>query len=288
MLKKVLLAVAVVVLAVGVWFVFFRTTDESVELTYVEPEIQVEPIVEEEPSYEFDAIALQNAVDQWVANQSGNASVVIRDAEDITSENLAVHQPDESYFAASMYKLFVVHEGYVALDASWFDPDEVYVAGQTRFECLDKAIRSSDSPCAEAWWNELGKEEQTYQLTTYGIDDTSLTGITTTAQDTARMLSLIWSGQELSEYARASYLSSMEDQDALYRRGLPSGFSDTVVVYNKVGWNLTREWHDGAIVDFGQGRVLVIAVLTENVGMNQVASLATAIESVVNADTVEQ
>ena len=94
MVKKVLLVVAVVVLAIGVWFVFFRTTDEPVELTYVEPEVQVEPIVEEEPSYEFDAIALQNAVDQWVANQSGNASVVIRDAEDITRDNLAVHQPD--------------------------------------------------------------------------------------------------------------------------------------------------------------------------------------------------
>ena len=143
-------------------------------------------------------------------------------------------------------------------------------------------IRDSDSPCAEKLWNELGKEELTAQLEEYGILNTSMVNITTTAEDAALILGRIERGEGLSEASRLAYLDSMKTQDELYRRGLPNGFSDSVAVYNKVGWNEQKEWHDTAIVEFADGRKLIVSVFTEEVGFSTVATLGTAIEQTVS------
>jgi len=141
-------------------------------------------------------------------------------------------------------------------------------------------IRESDSPCAEKLWNGLGKENLTQQLEEYGILNTSMSGISTTAKDVALILGRIESGEGLSEESRNAYLDSMKTQDALYRRGLPSGFSNSVIVYNKVGWNEDKEWHDSAIIELSGGRKIIVSVLTENVGSKKIGDLASELEKV--------
>ena len=227
----------------------------------------------------FDNLALQKVVDDWASpklTDVSKASVVLMDEE---GELIAGFKIDSEFFAASIYKLYVTYEGYRAVDSNIYGPDEPYQGGRTRLECLDAMIRESDSPCAEKMWDELGKQELTDTLKTYGIENTSMTGLSTTAEDAGKILARIQRGEGLSDSSRQAYLSSMKNQDALYRRGLPSGFSDKVVVYNKVGWNEQSEWHDTGIVETADGRKLLVAVFTVGVGSRNIAELAKQIEA---------
>lgn len=225
----------------------------------------------------YDAAALQTVVDNWVNALSGSASVVVMTPE---QEVLAAHNADQVFFAASLYKLYVAYEGYRLLEEIDEDPNTAYLGAYTREECLDKMIRESHSPCAEKMWVELGKLELTNTLREYGITNTSMVGISTTAYDAAIILARIARGEGLTETTQASYLDSMREQDDLYRRGLPSGFSGSVTVYNKVGWNELVEWHDAAIVDLPAGNKVIVTVLTENVGTANVRELAGSLETV--------
>lgn len=232
---------------------------------------------------EFDAETLQQTINTWASNLGSDdvASVVVMGNK---SDILAEVNPDQEYFTASLYKLFVAYEGYKQFDSGEVDSSEVFLSGQTRADCIDKMIRSSDSPCAERLWSEIGKEKLTEAMKTYGINNTSLIGLSTTATDTANMLARIARGEGLEKPSQTAYLSSMKDQDSLYRRGLPSGFSANVIVYNKVGWNEQVEWHDASIIEFADGRQLIVAVLTENVGTAQISKLATLIEQSVRSN----
>jgi beta-lactamase class A len=186
--------------------------------------------------------------------------------------------PDRQYFTASIYKLYVAYIGYQKIADGTYDADEPYLNGFSRLECLDKMIRESYSPCAEKWWNELGKSNLTAALEKYGLRNTSMTALYTSAGDAAIILQRLFEGQDLTKAHRKAFLDSMKDQPATYRRGLPSGFTKSTV-YNKVGWNLQKEWHDTAIVTLPNGRSYVVTVLSENVGSSQIKALAQTIET---------
>jgi beta-lactamase class A len=221
-------------------------------------------------------IDLQPTVDGWADKQSGRASVVVYDLAN--NKTVASLDPDRQYFTASLYKLYVAYVGYQKIDDGTYSADEPYLGSYTRAGCLDKMIRESYSPCGEKWWNELGKEAVTAKMRDYGLKNTSLTGLYTSASDAVAILRLLYKGTDLTKASRAAYLDSMKDQPALYRRGLPSGFSKSTV-YDKVGWNGQVEWHDAAIVTLPGGRSYVISVLTQNVGSSQIAALGRAIET---------
>jgi beta-lactamase class A len=277
---QVILAIilAIALLVLGYFLVrFVQGRDSSLETSQnMQP---AEPLNQEQTQSsppEFNSQALQEVIDTWQANHSGTASVVTMDANgSILAEAGDI---DQVYFAASIYKLYVAYFGYKQVDAGEVDPEEVYVGGRTRAECLDAMIRSSDSPCAEALWNELGKDNLTQELKKIDIVNTNMTSISTTARDAARMLTFIGGGEGLSTQSQQNYLSSMKDQEQLYRRGLPAGFSNDVIVQNKVGWNEQVEWHDTSIIEYPDGRRLIIVVLTESVGSKKIAELGTAIE----------
>ena len=233
------------------------------------------------PTLDFDAELLQSTLDTWYASlrSGGRASVVI--AKDDGSVLAAVNQ-QELYFTASIYKLFVAYEGYRKVDAGELDPAVIFLNDMTLEQCLDLMIRDSNSPCAEKLWVQLGKDWLTDQVKSYGIEDTSLTGLSTTARDSASMAAMIARGEGLSVESQQKYLDSMKDQEAKYRRGLPSGFSDSVIVYNKVGWNEQLEYHDVSIVELPDGRSLVVAVLTSSVGASKISELARSLEPVIS------
>ncbi|MBI2285320.1 serine hydrolase [Candidatus Saccharibacteria bacterium] len=221
-------------------------------------------------------IDLQPTVDAWAAKQSGRVSIVIYDLTN--KKTVASLNPDRQYFTASIYKLYVAYIGYQKIADGTYNDSEPYLSGYTRTECLDAMIRDSYSPCGEKWWNELGKDSLTAKLKTYGLKNTSMTGLYTSAGDAAIILQRLFERRELTEVHTKAFLDSMKDQPALYRRGLPSGFNASTV-YNKVGWNGTVEWHDTAITTLPNGRNYVITVLTQNVGSAQIAALGKAIEA---------
>ena len=79
-----------------------------------------------------------------------------------------------------------------------------------------------------------------------------------------------------------------------WRQGLPSGFSDAVKVYNKVGWqymideedeegNVVKgHWEvydDAAIIEFTENeRHFIVVVMTSNVDFRQIRRFGTMIE----------
>jgi beta-lactamase class A len=229
---------------------------------------------------EFEFINLQPLVDDWAKKTDGTKSVVIYDLNN--NKQAAAYEPNKQYFTASIYKLYVAYIGYQKIADGTYDKDELYLNGWTRLKCLDEMIRSSNSPCAEKMWNELGKENITALVSKYGIKNTSLSGLVTSANDSTILLKRLHSGDDLTDEHRKLFLDSMLNQPAKYRVGLPSGFDTTTKVYNKVGWNLDLEWHDTAIITLNNNRSYIISVLTKGTGRNSVVSLATKLKLAIN------
>ena len=275
--KPLIIASAVVaIVVVGLIFLLWPSNQAEAPAP-ADTVAENQPVVEQsqpaEPEKElFNAMKLQNTLDAWLSEQSGVASVVIADED---GEILARRLADRQYFAASIYKLYVAYEGYRKIDDGTHKLSEPFLAGQTRKECLDKMIRTSDSPCAEKLWVELGKAELDDAMQEYGLKDTSMVAITTSARDAAVILSRIATGEGLSKASQQKFLASMKGQ--IYRDALPVGFTDSTV-YDKVGFNGQKEYHDVAIVKLEHDRQLIVSVLTERVGTSAIADLAARIE----------
>jgi beta-lactamase class A len=280
--RSIMVLVVIGCIAAVLTLVFIRQ-EKTVEVSDSPAERieNVEEIPEEQPQPKPFFIAnqqVQSLIEDWTESlpAAALASVVVLDSD---GEEIAMYNPDEVYFAASIYKLYVAYAGYQAIDAGETDPDENYVGDSTRVECLDLMIRESDSPCAEKMWLEIGKDTLTKQLMTYGIENTNMTAITTTASDVAVLLVRIAQGAEISDSSRAKFLESMRTQ--VYRDTFNKGFSEDITVYNKIGFNGLQEYHDAAIIELSDGRRAVLSVLTNGVGTANIVSLAEKVEKVI-------
>ena len=267
------LGLVILVLALAVWFLFLRTEKSAAPGSGSRESSSEDTAEEKKPQFPF--VDLQATVERWDSSHGGTSSVVIYDIDN--GKIAASLNPHRIYFGASLYKLYVAYEGYLKIVDGTYDLDDPYLSDYTRGKCLDIMIRESYSPCAEKMWVELGKEALTAKMKSYGLKNTNLSSLQTTAYDSNLILRKLAKGDELDKQHTELYLDSMKTQPALYRRGLPKGFTD-ITVYNKVGWNLTLEWHDAAIIELSDGHRYVITVLTENVGMNNIAALAKALQ----------
>lgn len=272
-MKRVLIAGLIV--AAAVFGVYKYVADNQAQKNENSAAPQIASDAEQKSS--LPLIDLQPTVDEWAAKQSGTASVVIYDLAN--KKNIASLNPGEQYFAASIYKLYVAYEGYRKVDNGEFKPDEIYLNGWSRGKCLDQMIRTSHSPCAEKMWVELGKESTTEVLTSYGLKNTSMTGLYTSAQDAALVLARIENAVGISAASRIAFLDSMLNQ--IYRDGLPKGFAGSKF-YDKVGFRETVEYHDVGILELAGGRKYVVSVLTKNTGTRQISALADAIQDKLN------
>lgn len=274
-LIALVVAFSVALIAGFVWWTFIRipSFDNSSESTYeLYENEQQEEVEEESPTDTFQNI--QPVVDDWVASHPGTYSIYIIDRQ---GNILAKHDENQVFFAASLYKLYVAYEGYRKIDDGTYSLQEEYLNGKTRGYCLDSMIRDSNSACGEKMMAELGQNYLTTKMEEYGLKNTSLSGIQTTASDSSAILQKVYLGVGLTSASRESYLDSMKTQDDIYRRGLPSGFANSVV-FNKVGWNLDQEWHDASIVELSDGRVVIVSVLTTNAGYKNIAGFGQALE----------
>ncbi len=271
----VVLFMAILIIAIMAWLLLAKNKAHSPSTPTNQSTTQQSTSNTDDLSSQEKTIPnIQSAIDEFIKNNPGTYAIKITD---IDGRLLAEVNGDQQFFTASIYKLFVAYVGYQKIDDGTYDLDDPYISGYTRGECLDAMIRASYSPCAEKMWNELGKETLTKQMKTYGLTNTSLTGLYTSANDSAIMLQRIAKGEGLSENSKKSYLDSMKSQDAKFRRGLPSGFTKSTA-YNKVGWNEDKEWHDTAIIELPNGQKVVVATLTTGVGYKTIAQLGVNIE----------
>lgn len=95
-----------------------------------------------------EKIDFQEVVETWAGSVGGNRSVLIYDLD--RGETVGSYNPLEDYGTASLYKLFVVYEGYRRVQSGEWDGEaKAGSTGYTINKCLDLAIRESYSPCAE-------------------------------------------------------------------------------------------------------------------------------------------
>ncbi len=254
------------------------TSSTEVSQTAQETEEATEPAEtkEEEKKPSFDSQKLQAVLDDWARTipAGSSAGVVLMDEN---GTQLASLSAQESFFTASIYKLYVAYEGYRMVDAGTYDVNTPYLNGKTLGVCLDLMIRESNSPCAEKMWNGIGKELLDTKMKEYGIKNTSMVGLSTTAEDAGNMLARIQRGEGLSKESQAKFLESMRTQ--IYRDTLNKGFSDKVTVYNKIGFNGQLEYHDTAIARLADGRTIIVSVLTSEVGTKSIVALGQKLEA---------
>lgn len=208
-------------------------------------------------------VDLQPVVDQWVARQSAEYGIVVYDPANV--QVIAAHNPDEKYFAASLYKIFVAYLALVDFQNGAQNPEEILTGGFTRKQCVDKMIRESHSPCGEAMMASMGQEALRKRVVDMGIKNTVFAGITTTARDTALILQYIVEGRDLTPENTAFLRDAMRVQDQKFRNGLAKGAPEATWE-TKVGWNEQQNYHDIGIMTLPGGRQYVVAILSKGQG----------------------
>lgn len=206
---------------------------------------------------------LQPLVDTWVKQQSATYSTVIYDVAN--KQTIGTHLPDREYFAASLYKLFIAYLALVDFQNGTQDPNEPILHGLTRKQCVDKMIRSSDSPCGEAMMADMNPSKLNQRVKDLGITHTRFDGIVTTAADSAKILQLIADKAHLNDTNTEFLRDAMLNQPQMYRNGLAKG-APKAKLFTKVGWNETYNYHDVGIMQLPDGREYIIAVLSQGNG----------------------
>lgn len=237
-------------------------------------------------------IDFQTVVDEWAKSTGGNRSVLIYDLD--RNELVGKYNQNENYNTASIYKLFVVYEGYRRVQSGEWKADEsAGMTGYTVLECLDKAIRESYSPCAEALWVRIGYDELEGIIERdFDIHDSDISDLVSNPNDILKMMQIFYEHKDITDdVLLARMKDSFLNQPATeydWRQGLPSGFTNANV-YNKVGWDYNPDggywniYHDAAIVEFPeQNRHYIVVVMTNMVSFKKIRELGTAIEAEFN------
>ncbi len=288
-----LIAMAVVI---G-WFaveMFNKNTETDFEPgTLARDDVSDEESAEESPEnieVEAQKIDFQPIIDEWVASVGGNKSVIIYDLD--RDEQVGAFNLGENYNTASLYKLFVVYEGYRRVQSGeWKAEDIVGSTSYTVLECLDLAVRESYSPCAESLWARIGhrKLDEIIQ-NDFKITGSNISGLVSNVEDILKMMKIFYEHNEINDEnlilrMKDSFLNQpVTEYD--WRQGLPSGFSPKANIYNKVGWDYDSDksrwniYHDAAIIEFPEdNRHFIVVVMTNYVSNRDIARLGTMIEN---------
>ena len=253
--------------------------------------VQETPVEEpaEEQKIEYKEINFQPVIDSFAKSVGGNKSVLVYDLE--REELAGEYNISEKYTTASLYKLFVVYEGYRRVENHEWEPNEkAGSTGHTVLECLDLAIRESHSPCAETLWSKIGRTElDNIILNDFKITHSNISNFISTPEDILEILKIFYKHPDISDEKLLARMkdSFLNQPETTYnwRQGLPSGFK-TASVYNKVGWDFNpngKYWniyHDAAIVEFPEdNRHFIVVVMTNRVPFQKITQFGTSLEN---------
>ncbi len=247
-------------------------------------------VVADNISISPDPIDFSDAINTFVSSTTGaNRSILIYDLD--RDEVANSYNLEEDYNTASLYKLFVVYEGYRRLESGEWDKDEVLISGYTILECFDLSIRESNSTCAEALWAKIGHENLDEIVENdFNITNSSISALISNVTDIYKIMRLFYDHEDITDETlvatmKDSFLNQPITNGYNWRQGLPSGFSASVNVYNKVGWEYNsagRYWniyHDAAIVEFPEeNRHFIVVVMTNKVDYSIISAFGTNIE----------
>ena len=274
------------------YLIYKNSKNDNEQIDVDEDIVVVDPEPEPEPVPVVSEITFQPIVDEWVNSVGGNRSVIVYDLD--LDKMVGYYNADEKYNTASLYKLFVVYEGYRRLESGvWSEDEPAGYTGRTILECLDLAIRESNSPCAETLWGIIGHEElDQIIINDFGITDSNISYLTSNPQDILKIMQIFYNHKDITN---SVYIDRMKDSffnqpitTYDWRQGFPSGFSHASV-YNKVGWDYNPDghywniYHDAAIVKFpmedGTTRDFIVIVMTNKIDFTDIRRFGTELES---------
>lgn len=230
----------------------------------------------------------QMIIEDWANSTNGTKSIILYDIE--YNEIIGEYNPKEEYNMASLYKLFVVYEGYNKIKRGEWQPDDI-TAGYTIRKCLDLSIRESHSPCAESLWEAIGSKNLDNIYQEMGkFKHTNISDIISTPEDILEIMKLYYDYEDSDhpKLIEKMWDSFLDQPETTYnwRQGLPSGFSKKSKVYNKVGWNYDEEnsywdvYHDAAIIETANRHHYIIIVMTSQVNPERIGELGQQLEEV--------
>jgi hypothetical protein len=276
--KRWLLAILLFIIVCGgiYWFIFSRDTSAT---NPTEPQV-VSQNNNQPASPAYNAPNLQPTIDAWIASQAASYHIVIYDVR--AQQTIAEHNPETVRFAASLYKLYIAYLALQDFQTGAQKPSDILVAGQTKKQCVDKMIRSSDSPCGEAMMADMGQGVLNQRIKAMGMTGTFFNGIRTSAADSALILQFIAEGRDLNNENTAFLLDAMRTQDAKFKRGLATG-APAAIWETKVGWNEDENYHDVGIMTLPDSRKFVVAILSQGQGSSKpIADFAATIYTALN------
>lgn len=253
----------------------------------VNPSWSINFVQIEDPIEKITPINLQSVVDNWVKSVGGKKGIIIYDLE--LNNIIGQYNTNKKFATASLYKLFVVYEGYRQIQRGLFDSNETAVGtNHTVLKCLDLAIRESDSSCAEAIWDMIGQDRlDKIVQNDFGIPNMVVSDLEATPTEIMQIMKLFYNHPDIKDEMLLDKIQdSFLNQPATeynWRQGLPSGFSDKVDVYNKVGWDWNgKSWNiynDAAILNFrNEGRQFIVIIMTNSIDYHQIRDFGTQIE----------
>lgn len=216
-------------------------------------------------------IDLQSVVNRWSSGVKAKVGLIIYDLDN--NRIAAELNPNQTFSTASIYKLFFAYVGYQDIDTGYIDPDQPFAITNdyradtyTFSECLDLMIRESYNGCADP----VRSNQRLYRRAENLIEELKLAhttdgGLYSTPTDMTTFLKFLYENHDLSVESWSSFQDSMLNQPPTkvsendtydWRQGLPAGFSNSVTVYDKVGWawstsgNYWTTYNDAAIVEF--------------------------------------
>jgi len=242
----------------------------------------------EKKEEKIKSINFQPIIDEWANSVGGNKSIVIYDLD--RNEIAGSYNTKEEYRTASLYKLFVVYEGYRRVQRNEWDKNAtVGATGHTVLECLDLAIRESYSPCAETLWYMIGQAElDSIIVSDFGIKNSDISHLISNTEDILEIMKIFYEHTEITDQDLINQMkdSFLNQPITAYnwRQGLPSGFSKANV-YNKVGWEYNPDkkyweiYHDAAIIEMPEiNRHFIVVVMTNYIDYNKIKQFGKMIE----------
>lgn len=261
----------------------------------------------ESPAANPDFVDLQPIVDQWLTTTQADVGLMIYDLDH--DQVAASHQPDKVFSIASVYKLFFAYSGYRQIDQNPALADQHYVTTSdyradryTFGQCLDLIVRESYNGCADRLLTDREQFRQANALRQeLGLAHTSITSLTSTADDLTTLMRFYWQHADLSDVSWQKLADSMLNQPTSvvdegrisnWRAGIPSGFSQAKV-YDKVGWQINDDdtswliYNDVALLEFtNPARHYSLVVLTSGLeSASYLRQLGRQLEAAILADT---
>jgi len=241
----------------------------------------VEPKVTYNRSYSSTDTGLSAVMKNFASSHPGTYGVKL--VELSGARRNAEYNSTTQFITASTYKLFVAYSTLLRIEKGEWQWDDTLseASNKTITKCFDDMIKLSDNACAKALLHKVGFKAITNEAVAIGATKTSFLGkdgIKSTAGDEALFLSLLYTGQLLSQQSSRDRLISAMKQN-VYRKGIPTGIPGATVA-DKVGF-LDGLLHDASIVYSPTGDY-VLVILTNNSSWANIAELTKQLEALRN------